>query len=83
MTQLNERTLNRLLTVKFANIGGLLTLQNVLYTYMINAPYSFLECIKRVEEITGTKLIMYNVDLTDKEAIQNIFKKVTMCTANI
>ena len=37
MTQLNERTLNRLLTVKFANIGALLTLQNVLYTYMINA----------------------------------------------
>lgn len=47
------------------------------------APYSFLECMKRVEEITGTKLIMYNIDLTDKEAIQNIFKKVTMCTANI
>jgi hypothetical protein len=37
MTQLNERTLNRLLTVKFDNIGGLLTLQNLLYTYMINA----------------------------------------------
>lgn len=52
---------------------------------LINAGYSVVvldnfvnashECIKRVEEITGTKLIMYNVDLTDKEAIQNIFKK--------
>lgn len=33
------------------------------------------ESMKRVEEITGTKIPMHNVDLTDKAALQDVFKK--------
>lgn len=34
------------------------------------------ESLKRVEEITGKKVIFYNVDIRDKNALDLVFKKV-------
>jgi UDP-glucose 4-epimerase len=34
------------------------------------------ESLKRVEEITGKKIIFYNVDIRDKNALDLVFKKV-------
>jgi hypothetical protein len=32
--------------------------------------------MKRVEEISGSKITMYTVDLTDKQALEDVFEKV-------
>lgn len=34
------------------------------------------ESLKRVEEITGKKVIFYSVDIRDKKALESVFKKV-------
>lgn len=34
------------------------------------------ESLKRVEEITGKKVINYKVDIRDKNALNSVFKKV-------
>jgi UDP-glucose 4-epimerase len=37
---------------------------------------SVIECIKRVEEITGKTIPFYKEDLLNKEAVQKVFSKV-------
>lgn len=34
------------------------------------------EALKRVQEITGKSVLFYNVDIRDKEALSEVFKKV-------
>lgn len=36
------------------------------------------ESLKRVQEITGKKVIFYNVDIRDKEELDKVFKKVIL-----
>ena len=38
---------------------------------------SSIESLKRVEEITGKKLDYYSVDLLNKEALKEVFSKVS------
>lgn len=38
--------------------------------------FLFTECVNRVEEITGKSIPFYKVDLLDKAAVQEVFKKV-------
>ena len=42
-------------------------------------PCYFIESIKRVEEITGKKIVHYSVDLLNKEALKEVFSKVYIC----
>jgi UDP-glucose 4-epimerase len=35
----------------------------------------FLECLKGVEQITGSKIINYKVECLDLESLRNVFKK--------
>ena len=37
--------------------------------------FLFLECLKRVEQITGCKIINYKVDCLDLESLRDVFKK--------
>ncbi|CAF1545461.1 unnamed protein product, partial [Rotaria sp. Silwood1] len=37
--------------------------------------FLFLECLKRVEQITGCQIINYKIDCLDIESLRNIFKK--------
>jgi UDP-glucose 4-epimerase len=37
--------------------------------------FCFLECLKRVEQITGCKVINYKIDCLDLESLRDIFKK--------
>jgi UDP-glucose 4-epimerase len=34
-----------------------------------------LECIKRIEQITGSKIISYKVDCLDLDSLRDVFKK--------
>lgn len=36
------------------------------------------ESLKRVEDITGKKVIFYSVDIRDKNALNSVFKKVSL-----
>lgn len=36
------------------------------------------EALKRVQDITGKQLIFYNVDIRDKSALDEVFKKVSL-----
>jgi UDP-glucose 4-epimerase len=35
----------------------------------------FLECLKRVEQITGSKIISYKIDCLDLESLRTVFQK--------
>ena len=37
----------------------------------------FTESVKRVEEITGRKIPHYSIDLLNREALKEVFKKVS------
>jgi len=40
-----------------------------------NESNASLECLKRIEKITGTKLIYYKLDCLDLDGLRNIFRK--------
>lgn len=40
---------------------------------------TYLESVRRVEEITGHKIPFYKVDLNDYEALKNVFAQVSVC----
>jgi UDP-glucose 4-epimerase len=35
----------------------------------------FSECLKRVEQITGSKIISYKIDCLDLDSLRNVFRK--------
>ena len=41
---------------------------------------SSVESLKRMEEITGKKLVYYSVDLLNKDALKEVFSKVSYIT---
>ena len=48
---------------------------------MINLDFlSSVESLKRMEEITGKKLVYYSVDLLNKDALKEVFSKVSYIT---
>ena len=38
----------------------------------------FPECIKRVEQITGSKIISYKLDCLDLDSLRNVFRKYSI-----
>ena len=41
---------------------------------------SWIESLKRMEEITGKKIVYYSVDLLNKDALKEVFRKVSYMT---